>query len=193
MTYSSGKKPDFARVDLLQLVEEMMSLLQISVPPEVTLEHAAAVNELAIHAEPTQIRQVLLNLVLNAADATAANKGSIKVTVYEETLTEAELAQIDFDVQAEDFRVLTRNRTSVCLTVADNGAGMDDETRAKIFEPFFTTKQTGHGLGLATLAAIVREHHGAIKVESKPNEGTAFRLYFPPFDALAATDSSAAL
>lgn len=190
MSYSGGQTPDFAHVDLPQLVEEMMNLLQISVPPEVSLEHETVANGLAIYAEPTQIRQILLNLILNAADATAANNGSIKVAVCSETLSEADLANADFEVQASDFAALTQDRTSVCLTIADNGAGMDDATRARIFEPFFTTKQTGHGLGLAALAGIVRQHHGAIKVESKPNEGTTFRLYFPAFAAFAADDSA---
>jgi len=126
---------------------------------------------LRIDADPSQINQVFLNLVINANDA-MLDKGIITISTRAESL----------DAHAVEPLGLVPGEY-VSLTVADNGTGMNEETRAKVFDPFFTTKTDGKvlgsGLGLATVYGIVHSHQGAIRVESCLGEGSVFTVYFP--------------
>ena len=129
----------------------------------------------AVSADATQIRQIIMNLVINAAEAVGERSGVIAMSTG---LTRADAAflqdaQVGGDQPPGDY---------VFLEVADNGCGMNQETLARIFDPFFTTKFTGRGLGLAAVLGIVRGHHGALKVQSEPGRGTIFRLLLPPAD-----------
>ena len=132
-----------------------------------------------IEADTSQIHQVILNLLINAAEAmplddkqsTAA--GSITVATDVRDWSESDLQHSD--VRADD----ARPGTFVCLSVTDTGHGMDSSTKARIFDPFFTTKFTGRGLGLAAVMGIVRGHQGAIFVESSPGQGARFVVGFP--------------
>ena len=123
-----------------------------------------------VRADPTQLEQVLLNLVINARDA-MPNGGTVDVQV-----APAELPPDLALSQPEAAR-----RSFICLTVNDTGQGMDQSTQAHIFEPFFTTKDSGHGtgLGLATVYGIVRQNEGHITVHSVPAKGTRFDVYLP--------------
>jgi signal transduction histidine kinase len=127
-------------------------------------------------ADPAQLRQVLLNLVLNARDALAEG-GTIRLS------TRAAEFPGDVTSKAEPIRA----RRAVSLVVSDNGCGMDVETRARLFEPFFTTKKLGQGtgLGLATVQRIVSEAGGTIEVESEPGRGTSIAVFFPALESLA--------
>lgn len=189
LAFSGQQKLDFAPTDLAALVGEMLNLLRVSLPPGVRLDAELGDDVPEISAEQTQLRQTVMNLVLNAADATAASSGAIRIRVGSEVLT-ADRANANFDLQAEDFAALAADRTTVCLVVADDGAGMDEQTKSRIFEPFFTTKENGHGLGLAALGGVVRAHRGAVKVESAPGAGTTFTIYFPVFDRVSAADKT---
>lgn len=114
-----------------------------------------------------------MNLITNASDALGEHVGTITVSTGAMQVDRLELARIQplEDLPAGEY---------VFVEVADTGCGMDAETRARIFEPFFTTKFTGRGLGLAAVQGIMRGHHGAIQFTSAPNQGTTFRLLFPP-------------
>ena len=124
-------------------------------------------------ADPAQLRQILLNLVLNARDA-MPHGGKIRLTTRS-----AELPS-DFPSKAEPLAA----RRAVSLIVKDTGCGMNAETRARLFEPFFTTKNPGEGtgLGLATVQRIVSEAGGMIEVESEPGRGTSIEVFFPAID-----------
>jgi CheY-like chemotaxis protein len=124
-------------------------------------------------ADATQLRQIVMNLVLNAADATSGKPGLITITSGSVRADAALLARCaaGADCPPGDY---------VFLEVRDNGVGMAPAVRAKIFDPFFTTKFAGRGLGLAAALGIVRSHQGALQVESTPGEGSSFRLLLPP-------------
>jgi signal transduction histidine kinase len=120
--------------------------------------------------DPTQLDQVLTNLVVNARDA-IAGPGHVELATDNRTLTEVDCATL-VDVLPGDH---------VCLSVTDSGCGMTPDLVARIYDPFFTTKPPGKGtgLGLAMVHAAVKENQGAIQVDSEPGRGTCFRIYFP--------------
>jgi two-component system, cell cycle sensor histidine kinase and response regulator CckA len=125
-------------------------------------------------ADPAQLRQILLNLVLNARDALAQG-GTIRLSTRATEFPEASPGDLYSKSEGES------RRRAVSLVVSDNGCGMDRETRARLFEPFFTTKKPGQGtgLGLATVQRIVSEAGGTIEVESEPGRGASIAVFFP--------------
>jgi PAS domain S-box-containing protein len=157
------------------ILEELLRITKSSLPVHVGIEVELS-SDLAVRADPGQLRQVLLNLIANARDALAHRPGTIAIrgrsfphgggTDPEDVLPPA----------SGDY---------VLLEVADDGPGMDAETRRHVFEPFFTTKSTGHGLGLAAVLGIVRTHGGGIRLRSAPGAGATFQVLWP-----AATSST---
>jgi CheY-like chemotaxis protein len=134
-------------------------------------------------ADPTQIQQILMNLVVNARDAMSAGG---RLTI--------ETRQVRVDAEQAARNAGARPGDFVCLTVSDTGAGMDSETLGHIFEPFFTTKPlaVGTGLGLSTVYGIVRGSSGWIEVESAPGAGAAFRIFLPSVAGGGAPEAQAA-
>lgn len=122
-----------------------------------------------VKGDPTQLRQAVLNLVVNALDAT--RESGAHVTVRTRTADEVDRA----------FAVIEGSAAGpyVVVEVEDDGPGMDDSTQRRIFDPFFTTKPTGHGLGLSSVLGAVRRHGGALTVRSQPGEGAIFAVYLP--------------
>lgn len=159
--------------DLSMLVEDLLPLLRISIAHQAALKLDLPRGLPAVRADATQLRQIVMNLVLNAADAVADRAGEIELSTGVKTLDAAALAGCvaGADLPPGEY---------VFLEVRDNGAGMSVEVQAKIFDPFFTTKFSGRGLGLAAVLGIVRGHHGALRVESAPGRGSVFRLFLPP-------------
>ena len=174
LLFSGKQRLDATDVNLSELVAETSEMLATTLPDGIKLQIETEPDLPAISADATQIRQIILNLITNAAEAVAPHHGLIKINTGRATAVK--LRSIELDVQAENFEL---NAAHVCLQVSDDGAGMDEATRRRIFEPFFTTKPQGHGLGLLTLVGIVRAYRGAIKVVSAPNAGTTFTVYFP--------------
>jgi signal transduction histidine kinase len=125
-----------------------------------------------IRADASQLHQVFVNLLLNAAEALGDQQGGVVVRARQVRLDSNELAQLSHSASA-------RSGEFVCIEVEDQGCGMDPDVRARMFDPFFTTKFTGRGLGLASVLGVVRNHHGAIDVESEVGRGTCFRIYIP--------------
>ena len=158
--------------DLSKQVYDILDLVRTSVTPKVQLSLSLAERLPLIEADPSQIQQILMNLVINAQEAIGDREGFIAVSTGTVKLTSGEiLANADL--------AGIEPRQYVYLQVSDTGIGMTLETRRKIFDPFFTTKFTGRGLGLAAVSGIVRAHKGAILVESAPGKGSTFRVVLP--------------
>ncbi len=167
-------KASFAleRVDLGNLVEEMADLLETSTSKKAILTLNLEKGSPPIEADPSQIRQIVMNLIINASEAIGDRDGTITVSTGT-TRCDAEY------LQKTELHGDLPPGLYVHLEVSDSGSGMDAGTRARIFEPFFTTKFTGRGLGLAAVLGIIRAYNGALKVYSKPGKGTTFKVLFP--------------
>ncbi len=159
-------------VDLKEVVEEMDQLLSASIPKNVRLRLNLSSELPCVEADPGQIRQVIMNLIINAADAIGEREGVVTVAVKVRHCAAKDFLAMD---SLEDLRP----GPYLAVEVSDTGEGMDDETRSHIFEPFFTTKFTGRGLGLAAVLGIVRSLRGAIQVHSELGKGTCFTILLP--------------
>ncbi len=178
LTYSGKNRFVMQPTQLSKLVEEMVQLLQVSISKKVSLQYKLEKDLPMVEVEPTQIRQVIMNLITNASEAIGDKEGVITLGTG---VLDAERDYLDTCYLAES---LSPGRF-VFIEVTDTGCGMDTATLAKIFDPFFTTKFTGRGLGLAAVLGIIRAHRGAIHVESLPGHHTCFRMLLPYSVALA--------
>ena len=172
LAYSGKGKFVVQPLSLNGLVEEMTHLLRTSVGAGVHLVLDLDPEVPSVVGDATQLRQVLMNLVINASDAIGSREGTVLIR------TSTAVGGTELFERA----VVAPERLSeryVVLEVADTGAGMDEATLARIFDPFFTTKFTGRGLGLAAVLGIVRGHRGGIVVESEVGRGTRFRVLLP--------------
>jgi two-component system cell cycle sensor histidine kinase/response regulator CckA len=176
-------------LSLNKLVEETAHLLKLSVSKKAVLIFDFYADLPAIKADPTQIRQVIMNLVINASDAIGEKSGVIRLSTGLAHLDPKELGGSGL-IGAPELA----DGQYVFLEISDSGSGMNAETQAKIFDPFFTTKLTGRGLGLSSVLGIVRSHKGALKLASEPGRGTTFKLLFPSVsgDAEMLADKEAA-
>jgi CheY-like chemotaxis protein len=160
--------------DVNALARENLPLLEVAVPKSVRLEALLAPDLPLVDADVGQVQQVLMNLVINAAEAIGVRGGTVTLATGVREVTAA-----DHHLWRASGQPLAPG-PYVALEVRDDGPGMDAETVDRIFEPFFTTKFTGRGLGLAAVLGVVRGHRGALSVESAPGQGTTFRILFAP-------------
>ncbi len=172
LAYSGKGKFIIEPLSLSRLVEEMGHLLEVSVSRRAVLEYHFAPDMPLVEVDATQVRQVIMNLITNAADAIGDRSGVITVSTGVIEADRAYLSETYLDNDLPEGRY-------AYIEVSDTGTGMEPETRARLFDPFFTTKFTGRGLGLAAVLGIVRGHRGAIKILSQPGHGTTFRVLFP--------------
>jgi PAS domain S-box-containing protein len=169
LAYAGKSRFVVGPLDLSLLVEEMAHLLAATVPATATLRYELAEDLPVVEADRNQLRQVVMNLVANAADALADERGVITVRTG---VVDADASYLLATVAGDGLRP----GRYAYLDVSDTGSGMDEDIRSRIFEPFFTTKFTGRGLGLAGTLGIVRGHGGAIRVDSGPGAGTTVRV-----------------
>ncbi|MCC6677269.1 MAG: transporter substrate-binding domain-containing protein [Phycisphaerales bacterium] len=172
LALTGGGKMLVSSVDLAGVADEMCRLLRASLGPKVQLEFQPGPAIPEIEADATQIRQVVLNLVKNAADAIGDSPGRIIVRAVRAELTEHDLraARIGGDALPGPY---------VGLVVGDDGPGIDPVVLGRIFDSFFTTKPQGRGLGLAVVAGVVQRHRGVVIIDHGPSGGSTFRIYFP--------------
>ncbi len=167
-------KGQFVRraLNLSELVLSTVRLFAGSLAKNIRLDFALVDDLPAVEVDPTQVRQVIMNLVTNAADAIGALDGGVKIATGQAELPASTgLAPLLPDNVAPGVYVF--------LEVSDTGCGMDLETQSKMFDPFFTTKFTGRGLGLAAVLGIVRGHQGALSIRSGVGQGTTVRVLLP--------------
>jgi signal transduction histidine kinase len=173
LAYSGKEIRQVAEVDLGIIVKEVTQMLSVSIPANVTLRSDLADRLPCVKGDPTQIFQVVMNLLTNASEACAAvTAGQITLMTRARQVDPADLASAGWVLPVAPGRYAT-------LEVTDNGAGMTPATLARILDPFFTTKPTGHGLGLAAVTGILRGHGGGLRVLSEPGRGSSFTLFLP--------------
>ncbi len=169
----AGRSPGVRRVvDAVAVIREVSELMRAAVPHSIDLQLDLPQVPLTVLGDATQLHQVVMNLVLNAAEACEGRTGTIRIatrltTLDRETLTSATLGS---NCEPGAF---------VEIVVADDGRGMDEATQNRIFDPFFSTKFTGRGLGLAAVLGIVRWHQGCLSVNSRAGFGTAMHVFVP--------------
>jgi CheY-like chemotaxis protein len=172
LAYAGKARLERQAVDLSSLVGEMASILEAAISKKAALVRQLAPGLPPLFGDATQIRQIVMNLVLNATDAISGAHGTVRVSTGSGTYDEAAFARSASGGGQKPGPY-------VWLEVRDDGIGMDAPTVAQMFEPFFTTKLAGRGLGMAAVLGIVRGHEGAIDVESAPGRGTRVRIFFP--------------
>lgn len=156
LDFARQTKPQRTRLEMNQIVEDVLALVRNqTVFRAITIDYDFDAHLPTVHADADQMRQVVLNIVLNAAEAMAAG-GTLRLS----------------------SRAAAGGR-AIELRFADTGPGIPDDVRARVFEPFFTTKRTGTGLGLSIAYGIVERHHGQLRVESTPGGGTTFVIVLP--------------
>jgi PAS domain S-box-containing protein len=166
MIYAGQEQPCIAPVELSGLVKEILELLNISVSKNAVVRSELETNLPPVMADAAQLRQVIMNLVLNASEAIGNRPGEIGVTTSRFTVH-------------KNYKEGIPGGDYLRLEISDTGCGMTEEVRARVFEPFYSTKGEGRGLGLATVHAIVRANRGFIDVGSVPGQGSRFEILLP--------------
>ena len=172
LNYAGKGRREVRPVDICQVVWDALAIVRATVSKKITLHEDIPQDCPAIEADVTQLQQLVLNLMLNAAEAIGTEQGEVWVKLRVRDISEAELTE-----RYAGFSLQARNYTE--LQVRDTGSGMDEKTLQQIFDPFFTTKFMGRGLGLAAALGIVRAHGGGITVESAPGRGSTFTVLLP--------------
>jgi len=172
LAYSGQGQLSVHPVDLNALVEEMAVLMEASISRKAALRYAFAKDLPPVEGDPVQLRQVVMNLILNASESLGEKSGLIQMGTSLQEMTRADLDQTLLGTGLPPGAYLS-------LAVSDTGCGMDAETLERIFDPFYTTKRSGRGLGLAVVLGIVRSHRGTLRVFSDPGRGSRFEVSFP--------------
>jgi two-component system, cell cycle sensor histidine kinase and response regulator CckA len=171
MVYAGQDQSHFDQdIDISRLIEEMLGLLRVSISKHSALRTDLPGNLPAVTGNAPQVRQVVMNLVINASEAIGQKDGVI-------TLSAAHVKG------GKDLGLEGPTELPQCgyvrLEVSDTGSGIAEEAKAKIFDPFFTTKFAGRGMGLAVVQRIVHDHGGAIRMASSLSHGTTFQVFLP--------------
>ena len=172
LAYSGKGAFDARETDVNQLITEAAELLDLALPKNARLHLLLDPSLPKLRLDQAQFSQVILNLLNNAMEAIGERGGDISISTTLKHCDRKLLGDTYLDEQLKEGLYF-------CLTILDNGTGIEESVRNRIFDPFFSTKFTGRGLGLAAVLGIVRAHNGAISVQSKYGEGTSFNVYIP--------------
>jgi PAS domain S-box-containing protein len=181
MIYAGRESEAVGLVDISQIVEEMIELLKVSISKHARLEADLGQDLGAVRTSAAQLRQIVMNLVMNASEAIGGQDGVIRVTTRRTKVNRDSSGSISDHLAEGGY---------VQIEVSDTGCGMSQETLARIFDPFFSTKAAGHGLGLAVVDGIVRNLDGTIHVSSESGRGTTFQILLHCAEATAGASNS---
>ena len=185
LAYSGKGRFLLRTLDLNDLINQTTELLRLTLPKKVQLTLNLERKLPLVTGDDGQIRQVLMNLLINAGEAIGDRAGTVTVTTTAHDLV--------MDAVSDGVYSPSAPGQFIELIVSDTGCGMDDATKARLFDPFFTTKFTGRGLGMSAVLGIVRGHGGGIHVDSRVGFGTRFTVLLPvTTDALASTTTTPA-
>jgi len=165
MVYAGEESTVFEKVDLANLVREMLQLMMVTITKNAALRINVPADLPPIRGNAAQLRQVMMNLISNASDALGERRGEISITLME--------------IHARTKSPEGPKGHFLQLEVRDSGCGMPEEVQARIFEPFFSTKRTGRGMGLAAVRGILLSHGGTIQVHSAVGAGSCFEILLP--------------
>ena len=172
LAYAGKSQFEASTIDVTALVDDMLNMLRSTLPQNVTVKPYLTGDMPHIQADASQIRQIVMNLIINASEAIGEEQGNIRVAL---TKTNIGAEQSEKDHLGK----IIPPGQYLCLEVTDTGCGMDDETKQRIFEPFYTTKFVGRGLGMSAVLGIITSHKGALQLFSQPGHGSTFKIYLP--------------
>jgi len=173
LAYAGKAETVFATFDMRMLTEDMVNMLRSSISKNVTISLDSRDSVAGVFGDSSQIRQVVMNLIINAAEAigeSAQGTVAVSLSVVSFPSGHAERDYHGKPIPAGEY---------LCLDVTDSGCGMDEEIARRIFEPFFTTKFTGRGLGMSAVLGIISSHKGALQLCSQLGRGTTFKVFLP--------------
>jgi PAS domain S-box-containing protein len=172
LAFSGKGRFDFRRIDLSDYAQQNLRLIKHSIDKNVEVVFDLADAPCFVEGDPSQIQQLIMNLVINAAESMEGKPGRVMVSIATVAADEAYLADLFPTAELPPGNYIS-------LEVHDTGEGMSEATLERIFEPFFTTKLSGKGLGLAAVSGIVKSHRGALRVRSVVGKGTTFKVLLP--------------
>jgi len=185
LTYLGQTHDEVEPIDLSYSCSKIMPVLKAAMPGNVILKTNFSTPGPVISTNNDYIQQILTNLITNAWEALGKNKGTISVsveTVFAAQIPAGRLRPINWQSQ---------NNTYACLEVTDNGCGIATKDIEQLFDPFFSTKFTGRGMGLAVVFGLVKVHNGGVTVDSKPGNGSTFRIFFPVLEEVLPQNQTA--
>jgi CheY-like chemotaxis protein/two-component sensor histidine kinase len=169
MVYSGQEVAEFGPVNVSRLVEDIANLLKITISKHAILRTDLGEDLPSVRGHAPQLRQVVMNLMMNASEAIGEKEGVISIST----------SQVFGGKDLVPGKAELTDGGYVILEVSDTGHGMTEDVKKRALDPYFTTKRGGHGLGLAVVQGIVRAHGGAINLSSAPGQGTTFQIFLP--------------
>ncbi|MEI6305590.1 MAG: ATP-binding protein, partial [Deltaproteobacteria bacterium] len=172
LAYAGKAQLSMSQINMRSLTDEMVTMLKATLPQNAEINPDLSTDVPSINGDSSQIRQIIMNLIINASEAIGKEHGEIRVSL---ATTDIKTGQSEQDYNGNTIPP----GKYVYLEVTDNGCGMDEETKWRIFEPFYTTKFTGRGLGMSAVLGIIKSHGGALQLHSQLGQGTTFKVYLP--------------
>jgi CheY-like chemotaxis protein len=172
LAYAGKGQVSLQRLDANAVVKQTIELLHASVPKDAKLTVELAPNLPPVLADQARLHQVVMNLVINAAEALTSHPRTVRLATRSYILDQETIGRMTFPGEAKPGEF-------ICIEVSDTGTGMSADVIRRIFEPFYTTKFTGRGLGLSAVQGIIRARGGALHVDSQLGQGSTFRAFFP--------------